>query len=337
MQIQVAMLRGPRDLRLETADLPAENLAPDQVWVETEVSALSTGTDRGNYEGAQRVPGAPDYPRWVGYSNVGVVRGVGSSVTRFKPGDRVFALKPHQSAYVARDSEMIVKVPDGVPPEDAAFTYLYHLGFHSLRRGQYEPGEYVAVVGLGILGLASVELARVMGGRVIALGNAASRLEVAKTIGAHLALPSNDPTLAEQVANFTLGVGADLVILAANPWPAYRTSMEVVRTGGRVAILSLPGRGEGALDLNPLELEWFYGKALTIIAVAGVAPYPFPGADPRFSVARGCEYLLSLMQDGSIQPARLVTHRLRPDHMVDAYEMAYHREKSMIGVLFDWR
>lgn len=337
MKIKMAMLRGPRDLRLEEHDLAVDNLQPDQLWVETEVSALSTGTDRGNYEGAQRVPGAPDYPRWVGYSNVGIVRAVGSEVTRFKPGDRVFATRPHQSAYVGRQTDMIVRVPAEVTPEEAAFTYLYHLGYHSLRRGQFEPGENVAVVGLGILGLASVELARTLGGRVLALGNAPSRQEMAKAIGAHIVMSSDAPDLKDAVASLTYGAGIDLVILAANPWPAWRASMEVVRHGGRVAVLSLPGRGEAALDFNPLELEWFYGKALTIIAVAGQATYPFPTDPLRFSIARGCEYLLTLMQDKRILPTRLVTHRLRPENMVEAYEMAYHRDKSMIGVLFDWR
>src|SRR5207237_3371431 len=136
---------------------------------------------------------------WVGYNNVGIVRAVGSGVTRLRVGERVFSLQPHQSAYLARDSELVVPVPEGVAPEAAAFTYLYHLGFASLQRGHFIPGEHVAVVGLGILGLATVELARAQGARVLALGNAQSRLEMASAIGAHLALPSDAPDLAPQI------------------------------------------------------------------------------------------------------------------------------------------
>ena len=349
MKIKAAVLRGPRDLSIEEQELATDALGPDELWVQTEVSALSTGTDRGNYEGAQRVPGAPDYPRWVGYTNVGIVRGVGSGVTRFRTGERVFALKPHQSAYVARESELIVRVPHGVAPEDAAFTYLYHLGFQSLQRGHFVPGENVAIVGLGILGLAAVELASVQGARVLALGNAANRLEMARAVGAHQALPSDAPEIQSAIDELTHGAGIDLVILAANPWPAYRTAVEVVRPNGRVAVLSLPGRGEPPLDFNPLALEWFYGKALTLIAVAGVAPYAYPAIQApasgrpvestgaRFSRARGCEYLLDLIQERRLQPARLVTHRLPYGRLGEAYEMALHREKSMIGVVFDWR
>jgi threonine dehydrogenase-like Zn-dependent dehydrogenase len=262
---------------------------------------------------------------------------VGEAVSRFRPGDRVFATTPHTSDYVGREMDMIVRIPDGVPSEEAAFTYLYHLGFHSLRRGHFEPGENVAVIGLGILGLAAVELTRALGGRVVALGNDESRLTRARELGAHLALRSDAADLTAQIDALTAGIGIDLVILAANPWPAYQTAMEVVRRNGRVAVLSLPGRGEPALDFNPLALEWFYGKALTIISVSGMSPYRYPTPEERFSVRNGCSYLLSLMADGALKPARLITHRLPYRRTVEAYEMAYHREKGMVGTVFLWR
>ena len=75
--MKIAVLHGPRDLRIEEQPLDTD-LGPTQIHVETEISALKIGTDRGNYEGAERVPGAPDYPRWVGDSNLGAVRAVGS-------------------------------------------------------------------------------------------------------------------------------------------------------------------------------------------------------------------------------------------------------------------
>ena len=79
--MKIAMLHGPRDLRIEEQPFDTSSFQPHEIWVETRISALKIGTDRGNYEGAERVPGAPDYPRWVGDSNLGIVRGVGSAVT----------------------------------------------------------------------------------------------------------------------------------------------------------------------------------------------------------------------------------------------------------------
>ena len=56
--MKIAILYGPRDLRIEDQPLDTSHLQPDEIWVETRISALKIGTDRGNYEGAERVPGA---------------------------------------------------------------------------------------------------------------------------------------------------------------------------------------------------------------------------------------------------------------------------------------
>ncbi len=100
--MKIAVLHGPRDLRMEDHPLDSDKLGPHDLWVETIISALKIGTDRGNYEGAEQVPGAPDFPRWVGDSNLGVIRDVGASVTEFAVGDRVISRYPHQSEFIAQ-------------------------------------------------------------------------------------------------------------------------------------------------------------------------------------------------------------------------------------------
>ena len=335
--MKIAVLHGPRDLRLEERELDTSNLAPDEIWVQTEISALKIGTDRGNYEGAENVPGAPDYPRWVGDSNLGIVRGVGSQVSRFSVGDRVVSRYPHQSEYVAPETESIVVVPDGVDAEDAVFSHLYTLSAHCYRKAFFTPGENVAVVGLGVLGLGAVALGPLFGARVIGLGNSPLRLEMAQRMGAHATFMSDDADLTAKLDEFTMGAGVDLVILTANPWPAFRTAAQVVRENGRVSIVALPGRGEPPLDFNPLDMGWFYAKGIALIAVAGTGGYLFPTPGDRFDGVRGCEHTLALMADGRLEPKQLITHRLKPSEMGQAYEMAYRREKSMLGVIFDWR
>lgn len=335
--MKIAMLHGPRDLRIEEQPLDTTNLEPDQIWVETQISAFKIGTDRGNYEGAEQVPGAPDYPRWVGDSNLGVVRGVGSTVTRLRVGDRVVGNAPHQSEYITRDSAAIVKVPDGVDAEDAVYAWLYALSSLCYRKAQFQPGENVAVVGVGVLGLGAIGLGPLMGARVVGLANSPLRLEMSDRMGAHASLLSSDPDLAAKLDDFTSGAGIDLVIQTANPWPAYRTSVEIVRPGGRVAIVALPGRGEPPLDFNPLDMQWFYNKGISLIAVSGRPGYLYPGSEERFSHRRECEYVLSLMADGQLEPKRLITHRFAYTDMAKAYEMALRREKSMLGVIFKWQ
>ncbi|MEZ4618857.1 MAG: hypothetical protein R2867_25535 [Caldilineaceae bacterium] len=147
--MKIAMLRGPRDLRIEEQPLDTSNLQPHEIWVETRISAFKIGTDRGNYEGAEQVPGAPDYPRWVGDSNLGVVRGVGRAVKRVQVGDRIVTRAPHQSEYITTEQASLVKIPDGVHDEDAVYAHLYALSAHCYHKAQFRPGETVAVVGLG--------------------------------------------------------------------------------------------------------------------------------------------------------------------------------------------
>ena len=66
---------------------------------------------------------------------------------------------------------------------------------------------------------------------------------MAKRMGAHAAYLSDDPDLEEELDAFTNGRGIDLVILTANPWPAYKTSVEIVRPNGRVSIVQSYGTG----------------------------------------------------------------------------------------------
>lgn len=334
------ILHGPRDLRLEDIPLDTDSLQPDEIWVRTDVTAFSTGTDRGNYEGAEQVPGAPDLPRPVGYSNAGTVVQVGSAVTRFAPGERLFAHQRHQSDYICKESEeILIPIPDKVSSESASVTYLYYLGFNALHTGGLCPGENVAVVGTGILGLTTISLARAFGARVVALTDMEQRMEVARKAGAHRAWFSNDPELQAKLLDFTHGIGIDLVVLAANPWPAYQAAVDSVRAGGRVSTLSMLGRGEDDVTFNPLAMKWLYAKSLTIKGVYTSPGHPYPMTDgtQRFSVARVCQYLLHLMEEETIRPADLITHRFRYDRAREAYEMASRRDPAMIGTVFDWR
>ena len=337
--MKLAMMYGPKDLRLEEHNLDTAKLAPTEIHVRTEISALKIGTDRGNYEGAERVPGAPDFPRQVGDSNLGVVEAVGASVTRFEVGDRVVSRVWHQSEYVCEEDGnwKVVKVPEGVDSEDAVWAQLYTLSAHCYRKAWFTLGETVAVVGLGILGIGAIALGPCFGARVIGIGNSSIRMETARQMGAHACFPSDDPNLQQHIDEFTDGIGVDLVILTANPWPALRTSMQVVRTNGRVSIVALPGRGESDLDFNPLAMDMFYIKGISLIAVSEQGGYLFPTAEDRFSWTTACAHTLSLMQDGRLEPKRTITHRMPYSEMVTAYNKIYDRDKDMLGVIFDWR
>jgi len=237
-------------------------------------------------------------------------------------------MKPHQSAFLARSSALMVPVPDGVSSEQASLAYLAQLGMAALRQARYETGESIAVVGLGVIGLGTVAVARAMGAAVTAVANSPLRGNVASRIGAQTVYIVGQGSAPSEI---------DLAVLTANPWSAFRLSVEMVRYGGRLSILGFPGRGEPAPDFNPLDPKWFYGKQLTLIG-AGFSPrVDCRPSEIRFNLRRNLEYLFSLMATGAICLEPLITHRIPAEDMRDAYELAKHHSKSLVAAVFDWR
>ena len=334
----IATLKGPRNLVIEEIDSPKQPLGDEELLVKTKVTAFKIGTDRGNYEGAEQVPGAPPYPRPVGDSNLGIIQAIGKNVKRFKVGDRVVSRASHQSEYIGNLSEPIVKVPEGGKDEDAVWAHLYTLSHRCFTKANFVPSEYVAVIGLGTLGLGAVGIGASIGARIIAIGNNQSRCDMAKRFGAEHTLLHSDPDIAQKIDEITGNNGVDLVILTANPWPAFKLSLETVRPNGRVSIVSLLGRGETELKENPLPMDLFYFKGISVVSVRdpGVMGYLYPltNNEDRLSWNSQCDFVLKLMKENKVNPSELITHRLHYKDMQKAYEMAYDHNKQMLGVLF---
>jgi len=337
MEIRRAVLYGQRDLRIETATLD-QPLAPDAVLVRTEVSALSTGTDLGNYLGdSEYVPGAPGYPRWVGYSNVGVVVQTGMAVEALRSGDRVFATKPHCSAYSSAANDLLVPVPEGVTPEEASLAYLTNLGLAALQQAHYQVGENIAVTGLGVIGLCTVALAHAMGAKVIGVANSEIRACKAGEVGADACLLSGSPDLLADMKRCFRGAEADVVVSTSNAWDSYFESLEMARPGGRIAILGFPGRGQPLPQRNPLDPRPFYEKQLTLIGSGYSPAVDCPPQALRFNRRRNLEYILELMAARRMNLAPMITHRFPYDRMREAYELACGHSKELIAAIFDWR
>tara|TARA_B100000959_G_scaffold282902_1_gene350426 strand:+ start:4001 stop:4999 length:999 start_codon:yes stop_codon:yes gene_type:complete len=330
--MKIAILKKPYCIEIQEAKLK-NNLEPDEIRAKTIISALKLGTDRGNYEGAEDVPGAPTYPRWVGDSNLAMVEEIGSNVKQFKVGDKVIAQLPHQSEWIASENSNVCVVPVGIKDEDAVWATLYSLSGFCYTKGGFIPGENVAVVGLGILGLGAIALGPIYGAnKTIAIGNSEIRNKMAESVGADHSVLSNDKNLEEKLNEFTNNEGIDLVILTANPWDAYIASLKSVRSGGRIANVALSGRGEETTSFNPFPMEHFYFKGISIIAVSGGYP-----TNPRMTVWKTrCLSILNLMKKNKLNPSVLNTHRMNFTKIPEAYDLMTKRDKQMLGVIFDW-
>ncbi|MCX6622004.1 MAG: zinc-binding dehydrogenase, partial [Acidobacteria bacterium] len=214
---------------------------------------------------------------------------------------------------------------------------LAQLGLASLRQTRYEPGENVLVIGLGVIGLSTVALARAMGARVAGIANASLRAELAIRVGAHGAFTSDSPDPQARLREVFEGSQADIVILTANPWSAYRLALESARDGGRVSLLGFPGRGEAPPDFNPLDPRWIYAKQLAVFG-SGYSPRTdCPASELRFNVRRNLEYILSLLAAGSMDFSPLISHRIPAGRMREAYELARNRSKELVAATFEWQ
>ncbi len=316
------MLYGAGDLRLDEVEYDLDALTSNELLVRTEMTGFSTGTDLGNYDGrSTEVPGAPGYPRPVGYSNAGRVWHAGSAAG-FQPGQRVFTMKPHCSAFITSPSDLVVPIPDAVPTDQAALAYLVSLGVAALRQAGYQAGEHVTVVGLGVVGLSAVAAARAMGAQVGAVANHPDRTRLAVQLGARVD-PQPD--------------ASDIVVLTANSWDAYRASLDLARRGGRIAILGFPGRGQQPPGFNPLDAVWLYGKQLTILGSGFIPRVECQPEEIRFNLRRNLATIFEWMAAGVLDLSGLISHRIPYTRMRDAYELARTHDKSLTAAVFDWR
>ena len=196
-------------LALEDVSLPAP--APDEVRIRIRAAGVNFPDllmTQGKYQHK------PDVPFVVGGERAGDVVAVGSSVRGILIGDRVVGggLTGGFAEECNLPSAALRHIPDGIGfAEVAAFTTAYLTSYVSLvRRAQLQPGETVLVHGAaGGVGLAAVDLGRVLGARVIATASTEEKRKFLAEFGADYALPSSG--FRDRVKELTGGRGADVI------------------------------------------------------------------------------------------------------------------------------
>ena len=203
---------GPDVLELTEVDQPAAG--PGQILVDVKACSVNFPDLLMIQDLYQFKPGLPFVP---GSEVSGVVREVGEGVERFSPGDRVlgsslFVGGLAEVAALAADTT--VAIPDDVAFEDAAgLLYAYGTSHHALKdRAKLEAGQSLLVLGAaGAVGLAAVELGKLMGARVIAAASTDEKLELCRKYGADETINYSTEDLKSRVRELTGGEGADVV------------------------------------------------------------------------------------------------------------------------------
>ena len=331
--------------RLEVAEVPDPVIeAPGDAIVRVALTAIC-GSDLHLYHGkAPLEPGDT-----IGHEAIGVVEAVGSSVTRFTPGDRVvvsFDIACGDCWFCRRGQTQLcddfgflgygvfggslggaqaellrvpvadvnlLAVPEGLPDDRALFVGdALTTGVYAAGLAAIGEGDVVAVVGAGPVGFFCAQAALPSAASVLALDLDPARLELAGRTGA---VPIDVSTHNAQTAvdEHTGGRGADIVIEAVGTPAAFERSVDIVRRGGTVVVM-----GVYTSELVQAQIGVWWIRALQI---------RFAGTTP---VHAWWERTMAEVQAGRLDPSPIVSHRLPLDDAVRGYELFDSRQATKV-------
>lgn len=198
----------------------------------------------------------------------------------------------------------VYPVPEGLSDEQVLFLAdilptAYEVG---VLNGKVQPGDTIAVVGAGPIGLATIMTARLLTpGRVIAIDLADARLEQALAFGADVAVNNGTENPVEAVLELTGGLGADVAVEAVGVPETFELCAELIRPGGRVANVGVHGHAA------TLHLEKLWIRDVTITT----------GLVDTFTTPQ----LLRLIEGGRLDPTVFATHRFPLGETMEAYDV----------------
>lgn len=344
--------------RVEIRSIRLPSLRPREIRVRTEVTGVSPGTDRWMLTGRYRGVGAR-YPFVYGYLRVGIVEEVGRDVPVLGPGDRVFLglsgtrLDPadglgeaggaYTSAAVA-DWTDAYPVPPDVNPEEAALAGLAAVSLRGVRLTGVRDRDLVVVVGLGMIGQMAAQLCRARGSRVIAADILEDRVALAGRWSADVAVNTAVHSLPDVVGRERLAWGDPRGYGPQGPAAsAYDARRWREADGGADAVIDAVGnsalvaqwigllRREGRLCLqgyfpDPLVLDY---HALHLRRATVVFPGGFDLDDYGDA--------LSLLREGRLHIAPLITHRLPATQAAEGFRLLLAEPGRVLGMVLDWR
>ncbi|MDD5362993.1 MAG: bi-domain-containing oxidoreductase [Ignavibacteria bacterium] len=357
---------------MKVDELPVPQLKDGYVLVENYFSLISSGTERTSVETAKasmmgKARSRPDLVKQViesakkeglkatwdkvqnrldnykelGYSCAGIVRD--SACSEFKPGDRVACAgaAANHSEFVLVPKNLTARVPDNVSFEDAAFTTLGAIAMQGVRQADLRLGEKVAVIGLGLLGIITVQLLKASGCKVIGLDINDNNFQIAETLGCDLTALCNEESV-KLVESFTDGYGTDAVIITASSKSnePVEQALQFARRKSNIVVV-------GAVGMN-LPRSPFYEKEINLKISCSYGPgrydreYEEYGIDYPFEYVRWTEKrnmlsVLELLSENKISFTPLVSHKFNIRDGLLAYDLITGKtDEKYLAVLLDY-
>ncbi len=342
---QVGALDATGHARVITEEVPP--LRKGALLVKTHASLISPGTELVAAKKARLAPPSdPGAPKPFGYQSAGEVLEVGEGVSEFKRGDRVACLGggyARHATYAVVPKNLCARLPDNVSFEEGAFAHLAMTSLYAIRRGEPELGEYLLVVGLGLVGQMAARLGQIAGMYVMGWDTVALRCEVARKWGI------DDTTLiakeneAEKAKAFTRGLGFDMAVMAIggdgtkaleNVRNVMVLSPDTNRMGriclvGGLIFQCQGGAGIGNVDLRGCsrtgpgyhDEPWEHGE------------YEYPSAFIRWTTRSNMEFVLRLISEGRLNVKTLITHRIPLERIDEAVAAHIEKPETTLGTV----
>lgn len=360
------------------ADLPAPSCGSDELLISNAYSLISTGTEtwtiglskpvsayrvladramlrkaisavrkaysesglRGMIQTSLelRQPYAP-----LGYSCSGTVIEVGENIDDIRVGDSVACAgegKACHAEIVAVPRNLVARVPPNVSLKEASFATVGSIAMHGVRRAGVQFGETAVIIGTGLVGQLSLQIAKVAGCKVVAIDTNPLRVELAVKNGADLGLLAGKDTLQKEIEYFTSGLGADAVVVcaASHSSEPLNQAAAFLRDKGRIVVV-----GRTGMELDRTNLYW---KELDVLMSRSAGPgrydplyenlgIDYPVGWVRWTENRNMQAFLELLGNRRVQ----VTHLISSEFPVSAASEAYRMlqlDKTTMAVLLTY-
>lgn len=311
--MMAAVLRGPLEARIERVPLPEPRTRQARIRVE---GCGVCGSNLPPWEGRlwfqyPFAPGAPGHEGW------GIVDALGPETTRVGVGDRVAFLSQNAFAeFDVANEDAIVKLPaslDNKPFPGEALGCAMNV----FRRCDIQPGQMVAVIGIGFMGALLTGLAAKAGANVIAISRRTSALEIARQFGAQAIVPMNDHhAIIDRVMKLTSGLGCARVIEAVGlQWPLDLAG-ELTQERGKLIIAGY--HQDGPRQVNMQLWNW---RGLDVINAHE--------RDPRVYVD-GLKQAIDAVERGDLDLAPLLTHQFGLGEISNALNIMRERPDGFL-------
>ncbi len=278
----------------------------------------------------------------IGYSCSGRVIAVGKKVAQLKVGDFVACAGAgiaNHADVVCVPKSLAVKINNQEALKAASLTTIGSIALQGIRRADIKLGETVCVIGLGLIGQLTVQLAKIAGCTVIGIDLEKTRLELAQKFGADYVYQAQHDEIEKEIEFLThhMGVDTTIVTAATKSDELVQQAMEITRKKGKVVIVGDVGL---SLKRDPL-----YKKEIDFLISCSYGPgrydydYEYKGRDYPFAYVRWTEHrnmqaIVKLIETKQLQADELISATIDVEKVNEAYECL--RCKDALGVVLSY-